>query len=98
MTDQKKYVSYLEERNADPRLFKLFCQERAKLEVTEAICAAMERKKVSRAELARRLGTTCAAITMLLRHGNITMERMGQIANALDCNITVKFVGTRPKK
>lgn len=45
----------------------LLWQERAKLEYAQDIQSLMDRKGISRAELARRLGTSQANITQALR-------------------------------
>lgn len=59
--------------------------ERAVLRATEEICLAMEREKISRAELARRLGTSPAYVTKVLRgKANFTLATLARIAYALE--------------
>lgn len=54
-------------------------------ELTEDICRLMEEKKISRAELARRLGTSRAYVTKLLDgNANFTLATMVKLAMALD--------------
>jgi transcriptional regulator with XRE-family HTH domain len=54
-------------------------------ELTEDICRLMEEKRISRAELARRLGTSRAYVTKLLDgNANFTLATMVKLAMALD--------------
>jgi transcriptional regulator with XRE-family HTH domain len=62
-----------------------FWEENAIVGFTEDICVAMERAGVSRAELARRLGTSQAYVTKVLRgDANFTIKTMVRLALALD--------------
>jgi plasmid maintenance system antidote protein VapI len=55
------------------------------IEFTEDLCRIMKEKRVSRAELARRIGTSRAHITQLLGGGaNFTLQTMVKLAMALD--------------
>ncbi|MBI5845659.1 MAG: helix-turn-helix transcriptional regulator [Deltaproteobacteria bacterium] len=63
-------------------------------ELTEDIATLMQEKKVTRAELARRMGISRAAVTAFLRDGsNLTLKRMLRIADALGAELTVKIGG-----
>lgn len=54
------------------------------------ICRLMEEKKVSKAELARRLGTSRAYVTKLLGgNANFTLATMTKVAMALDAVVRV---------
>jgi plasmid maintenance system antidote protein VapI len=54
-------------------------------ELTEDICRLMEEKQISRADLARRLGTSRAYVTKLLDgNANFTLATMVKLAMALD--------------
>lgn len=65
-----------------------FHVERASLEFTEEVIARMEALGISRAELARRLGTSPAYITKLLRGTtNFTLDTMIRIARILGCTL-----------
>jgi transcriptional regulator with XRE-family HTH domain len=62
-----------------------FWEEDAIITFTEDVCVAMERAGVSRAVLARRLGTSPAYITKVLRgNTNFTIKTMVRLAVALD--------------
>ncbi len=63
------------------------------LELTEEVVRRMEEQRVSRSELARRLGTSPAYVTRLLRgNANLTLATMVRLARALEselhCHLT----------
>lgn len=65
-----------------------FWEEETIISFTEDVCVAMERAEVSRAELARRLGTSQAYVTKILRgNANFTLRTMARIALALDSEL-----------
>jgi hypothetical protein len=71
--------------------------EGAILEFTEALCRIMERDAVTRAELARRLDTSPAYVTKILRGtSNFTLESMVRVAWALGCEVKIQAVRPRP--
>jgi plasmid maintenance system antidote protein VapI len=60
------------------------------VEFTEDICRLMDEQNVSRAELARRLGTSRAYITKLLGgNANFTLQTMVKVAMALGAAVHV---------
>ncbi len=62
--------------------------EALKLEITESLYLAMEERKITRAELAKRMGTSRAYITKLLQgDANFTLETLDRIAQALGCKL-----------
>ncbi|MDQ0290205.1 helix-turn-helix domain-containing protein [Oligosphaera ethanolica] len=62
--------------------------EGVKIEFAEQILAQMDARGMSRKELARRLGTSPAYVTKILRGTtNFTLESMVSIARALDCEL-----------
>lgn len=67
-----------------------YWEEGAILDFTEALHAAMEEQGVSRAELARRLGTSQAYVTRVLSgHANFTLKTMSKLAFALGMQLDV---------
>ncbi len=73
--------------------FKL---ERLSLDITETIIEQMNRKQVTRKELAERLGVSKAAVSSLLNQGsNITIKRLVAISEALESDVSV---GITPRK
>jgi transcriptional regulator with XRE-family HTH domain len=60
--------------------------------ITEQIIAVMEELNISRAELARRLKISKAAVSKFLNNGsNITLQRAVAIADALGCDLDFSF-------
>ena len=73
----RKWIDRIGESELDRKLLE---RERVWAEATENICAAMGREGISRAELARRLGTSQANITKLLRgQNNFTLATLADI-------------------
>ncbi len=61
-------------------------------EFTEELCRLMEEQKVSRTELARRLGTSPAYVTKILRgNANFTLATMGKLARALGAEVRLRL-------
>ncbi len=68
------------------------------IEFTEDLCRLMKEKKVSRAELARRMGTSRAYITKLLGgDANFTLATMVKLAMALDGAVHVHIADKRAR-
>jgi len=60
------------------------------IDFTEDLCRLMEEKAVSRAELARRIGTSPAYVTKILRgNSNFTLSSMVRIAMALEAEVRI---------
>ncbi len=69
---------------------------RMEIEVTERILEVMEEKKVTRAELARRLHVSPPVVTAFFRRGsNATMARLLKIADVLDLDLSIQFQGKK---
>lgn len=69
-------------------------EEKLFLEITERIVALMDEGKVSKAELARRLGCTPAYITKLLSGStNFTVSTLLRISDALNAELNVSLDG-----
>ena len=88
MNDEMDFKALL----ADARKSAEYAEEAALLEFTEEMVRRMDADKVSRAELARRLGCTPPYITKLLRGPrNFTLASMARIAQALGCTLRVRM-------
>lgn len=73
-----------------------YAREAARDSISDQICRKMERRKVSRAEMARRLKTSRSYVTQLLQgNGNFTLDKMAEIARALGCELRVQLVETK---
>ena len=80
----------IEQRVSSPEFMKEFQRGRLELELTELICRLMEERKISRAELSRRIGTSRANVTQLLRDGsNMTVKTISDIFFALGSSLRV---------
>ncbi|HEC98660.1 MAG TPA: XRE family transcriptional regulator [Nitrospirae bacterium] len=67
-----------------------FRTEEIILDFTEKIVTMMEKKNISRAELARRLNVSKAFVTKMLNgNPNLTIKTMVSIADALECNLNL---------
>jgi transcriptional regulator with XRE-family HTH domain len=90
--DLSDYERIASDHRRRPRL----CREELILDVTEVLTQAMAASGVTRAELARRLGSTRGHITQLLAGGrNVTLGTIAEIANALGCTVEVKLAVSR---
>ena len=75
---------------AEARRMPEYWEEGAILDFTEALYIAMEEQGVTRAELARRLGTSQAYITRVLGgNANFTLKTMSKLALALGLQLEV---------
>lgn len=62
------------------------------LDLTEKICEVMERKKISRKELAKRLKVTPANVTKILRgSSNFTLKSLLSLADVLELDLDIRF-------
>ena len=78
--------SYIAERDRDPE----FVLEGVLLRVNERICEIMDRKGITRAELARRLDVKPPYITKLLDgEANLTLRSLVNVAVSLDEGLDV---------
>jgi transcriptional regulator with XRE-family HTH domain len=68
----------------------VFVEDTAALRAAEEIFLAMERLDISRAELARRLGTSAAYVTKILRgNANFTLASLARLARALEGELKI---------
>ena len=76
-------MSVIDDMN-DPEFRKLLAQEELILEVTETICELLEKEKISRKELADRLGKSKGFVSQLLNGGrNLTLRTVADILHVL---------------
>ena len=77
-------TTILDEYLEDEEFRRLFAQEDLILEVTETICELLENEKISRKELADRLGKSKGFISQLLNGGrNLTLRTVADILHVL---------------
>jgi transcriptional regulator with XRE-family HTH domain len=72
-----------EKRLQDERFARVFFEESLVIDVLEEVCGLMAREGVSRAELARRLGTARANVTQMLNGRNVTLRTLAAAVHAL---------------
>ena len=74
----------------DPEFRRLLAQEELILEVTETICNILEKEKISRKELAERLGKSKGFVSQLLNGGrNLTLRTVADILHALGYKVAL---------
>ena len=74
----------------DPEFRKLLAQEELILEVTETICDILENEKISRKELADRLGKSKGFVSQLLNGGrNLTLRTVADILHVLGYKVSL---------
>jgi transcriptional regulator with XRE-family HTH domain len=80
---------------ADPK----YWLEDAKLDFAQKLGELLEARNMSRAELARRLGTSRAYVTRVLRaEFNLTLESMVKIALALDARVSLDLASKHSRE
>jgi AraC-like DNA-binding protein len=83
-------MSEHQERPQSPERAKLYQFARLELEVTELLCELMEKEKVSRAELARRVGVKPPYVTRILRgQTNLTLKTLSDFFFALGRSVRI---------
>ena len=80
----------LEEYLEDPEFARLMAQGDLIMEVTEMLCELLEKEKVSRKELAERLGKSKGFVSQLLNGGrNLTLRTVADILHVLGHKVTL---------
>jgi hypothetical protein len=89
-TNRGSEPTLLEEYLDDPEFAKLLAQEDLILEVTETLCELLEKEKISRKELADRLGKSKGFISQLLNGGrNLTLRTVADILHVLGYRVAL---------
>jgi transcriptional regulator with XRE-family HTH domain len=84
-------ATILDEYLKDDEFRRLFAQEDLILEVTETLCELLEKEKISRKELADRLGKTKGFVSQLLGGGrNLTLRTVADILHVLGYKVVLK--------
>jgi transcriptional regulator with XRE-family HTH domain len=77
---------------------RLLRTEELILEVTEALVAAMAQQKLTKSQLAARLGKSPAFVTQILNGGrNLTLRTIAEVADALRAEIHVAVVPVKAR-
>jgi DNA-binding transcriptional regulator YiaG len=89
-------AGWLERQARDEESKRLYEQERLITWIGEAIAAALEDSGMTRAELARKLGTSRAYVTRVLQGSpNLTLRSLADLAWALGSRVSVSFAPLR---
>lgn len=84
----ERYRQLLDRAESSPDYWR----EAVVIQFTEGLCRRMEEKKISKAELARRMGTSRAYVTRLLGgEPNFTLGTMVKLALAVDGALYVRI-------
>src|SRR5262245_28829469 len=84
--------TYVEKLVEDPENMRLFLQERAIIEATDLLEAALEERGVNRTEFARRLGKTKGWVTQLLDgEGSTTIRTIADAFAVLGLHIQTAY-------
>jgi len=80
----------MDEYLEDPEFARLMAQGDLIMEVTETLCELLEKEKISRKELADRLGKTKGFVSQLLNGGrNLTLRTVADILHVLGYKVTL---------
>lgn len=91
MSDTRTDYRAFEASSAENR--RLLRTEELILEVTEALVAAMAKQKLTRGQLAARLGKSPAFVTQILNGGrNLTLRTIAEVADALRSEVRFDVV------
>jgi transcriptional regulator with XRE-family HTH domain len=83
-TKREPEKTILDKYLEDPEFARLMAQGDLIMEVTETLCELLEKEKISRKELADRLGKTKGFISQLLNGGrNLTLRTVADILHVL---------------
>ena len=87
------FKDYLNEQMKDPEFKKAWHDLDPEFELLESFIKAREKKGITQAELARRMGTKQPALSRLERGGfsGATVATLKKLADALDMRLVVKL-------
>ncbi len=92
-------MSLLQKYMEDPEAAKLVVQGELIMEVTETLCELMEKEKISRKELADRLGKSKGFVSQLLNGGrNLTLRTVADIVHVLGYKVSLMPYKKRREK
>jgi transcriptional regulator with XRE-family HTH domain len=92
-------TTILDEYLKDDEFRRLFAQEDLILQVTETLCELLEKEKISRKELADRLGKTKGFVSQLLNGGrNLTLRTVADILHVLGYKVALKPLKEEEKR
>jgi transcriptional regulator with XRE-family HTH domain len=89
-TKREREKTLLDKYLEDPEFARLMAQGDLIMEVTETLCELLEKEKLSRKELADRLGKSKGFISQLLNGGrNLTLRTVADILHVLGYKVSL---------
>jgi transcriptional regulator with XRE-family HTH domain len=89
-TKREPEKTLLDKYLEDPEFARLMAQGDLIMEVTETLCELLEREKISRKELAERLGKSKGFVSQLLNGGrNLTLRTVADILHVLGYRVAL---------
>jgi len=89
-TKRKPEKTLMDKYLEDPEFARLMAQGDLIMEVTETLCELLEKEKLSRKELADRLGKTKGFVSQLLNGGrNLTLRTVADILHVLGYKVSL---------
>ena len=89
-TKREPEKTLLDKYLEDPEFARLMAQGDLIMEVTETLCELLEKEKISRKELADRLGKSKGFISQLLNGGrNLTLRTVADIIHVLGYKVSL---------
>lgn len=89
-TKRETEKTLLDKYMEDPEFARLMAQGDLIMEVTETLCELLEKEKISRKELADRLGKTKGFVSQLLNGGrNLTLRTVADIIHVLGYKVSL---------
>ena len=86
------FQEYLAKQLKDPEFKKYYDEYGRQLEIAYQILQLRKRKKMSQAELAKKIGTKQSNVArMETGQQNFTIEMLQKIASVFGCNLKVEF-------
>ncbi len=78
------------ENSSDEARFSLR-QERMILQITQTLCEALAEAKITRSDLAKRMGKSQAFVSQILAGGrNLTLRTVADVLTAIECEVDVR--------
>ena len=86
------FQDYLKKELRNPKFKKYYNEHGKQLEIAYQILKLRKKKKISQAQLAKKIGTKQSNIArMEAGQQNFSVDILGKIAGALGCNVKIMF-------
>lgn len=89
----RRFKDYLKEQLKDPVVRKAFEREKRKLEMAARIADIRRKKKLTQAQLARKMGTTQQTVSRLEsgEYDGYTLKTLERVARATKSHLVIEF-------